>query len=65
VLNDTPLLAGPGLNLLQAWADRHLLGLTGDATLAELLVKPLQRNDAAALAAGRALLVDDARKRPW
>jgi predicted nucleic acid-binding protein len=59
VLNDTPLLAGPSLNLLQACADRHLLGLTGDATLAELLVKPLQRNDAAAVAAVRALLLDD------
>jgi predicted nucleic acid-binding protein len=59
VLNDTPALAEPSLALLQACADRQLLGLTGDATLAELLVKPLQRNDAAAVAAVRALLIDD------
>jgi predicted nucleic acid-binding protein len=59
VLNDTPNLAQPCLALLQACADRQVLGLTGDATLAELLVKPLQHNNAAAVAAVRALLVED------
>ena len=59
VLNNTPVYAEPCLNLLQACADRRLMGLTGDVTLAELLVKPLQVNDAAAVAAVRDLLIDD------
>jgi hypothetical protein len=37
-------ISQPSLALLQACADRYLLGLTGDATLAALLVKPLQHN---------------------
>jgi predicted nucleic acid-binding protein len=47
------------LALLQACAERRILGVTGDVTLAELLVKPLQSNDAAAVAAVRELLIDD------
>ena len=46
--------------LLQASADRQILGLSGDVTLAELLVKPLQTNDAQSVAAVRQLLADDA-----
>lgn len=59
VLNNTPVYAEPCLALLQACADRQLMGLTGDVTLAELLVKPLQANDAAAVAAVRDLLMED------
>lgn len=59
VLNNTPGYAEPCLALLQACADRRLIGLTGDVTLAELLVKPLQVNDAAAVAAVRDLLIED------
>ena len=44
--------------LLQACAERRLHGLTGDVTLAELLVRPLQLNDAAAVASVRELLFD-------
>lgn len=47
------------LGLLQACADSNILGLTGDVTLAELLVKPLQANDAAAVAAVRELLISE------
>ncbi len=46
-------------DLLQACARRQVMGITGDATLAELLVKPLQLNDAAAVAAVRELLIED------
>ena len=59
VLNNTADYAQPCLALLQACADRQLIGLTGDATLAELLVKPLQANDASGVAAVRELLVTD------
>jgi predicted nucleic acid-binding protein len=59
VLNNTPLYAEPCLALLQACADRQIIGLTGDVTLAELLAKPLQANDAAAVAAVRELLIED------
>ncbi|MDZ7592793.1 MAG: type II toxin-antitoxin system VapC family toxin [Rubrivivax sp.] len=59
VLNDTPGFAAPSLMLLQACAERRIVGLTGDVTLAELLVKPLQTNDAAAVAAVKELLVHD------
>ena len=59
VLNNTPGFAQPCLALLQAREDRQLIGLTGDATLAELLVKPIQANDAAAVAAVRELLIED------
>ncbi len=59
VLNNTPDVAQPCLALLQACEDRQLIGLTGDVTLAELLVKPLQANDAAAVAAVRELLIED------
>lgn len=59
VLNDTPTWAAPSLMLLEACATRQIAGLTGDVTLAELLVKPLQDNDAAAVAAVKELLVDD------
>ena len=41
-------------------ADRQILGLSGDVTLAELLGKPLQTNDAQSVAAVRQLLADDA-----
>lgn len=59
VLNNTPGLAGPCLRLLEACASGHIAGLTGELTLAELLVKPLQLNDAAAVASVRELLIDD------
>jgi predicted nucleic acid-binding protein len=59
VLNQTPDLAGPSTALLQACADREILGQTGHLTLAELLVKPLQANDAAAVSVVKQLLVDD------
>jgi predicted nucleic acid-binding protein len=59
VLNQTPGLAGPSVALLQACADREILGQTGNLTLAELLVKPLQANDAAAVAVVKQLLVTD------
>ena len=59
VLNDTPTWAAPSLLLLEACAARQIVGLTGDVTLAELLVKPFQANDAAAVAAVKELLVED------
>lgn len=59
VLNDTPELAAPSLLLLEACAARRIVGLTGDVTLAELLVKPLRANDAAAVGAVQELLVQD------
>lgn len=59
LLNDTPELARPCLALLEACAAGHIIGLTGELTLAELLVKPLQCHDAAAVAAVRELLIED------
>lgn len=59
VLNNTPGFAQPCLQLLEACAAGRIAGLTGELTLAELLVKPLQLNDAAAVAAVRDLLIDD------
>lgn len=59
LLNGTPGFAEPCLALLQACAQGLIQGLTGDLTLAELLVQPLRRNDAAAVAAVRELLVED------
>lgn len=59
LLGNSPRYSATCLVLLQACADRKLLGLTGDVTLAELLVKPLQNNDAAEVAAVRELLIED------
>jgi predicted nucleic acid-binding protein len=59
VLNVSVQYAQPCLDLLQACANRTLRGTTGDVTLAELLVKPLQLNDAAGVAAVRELLIED------
>lgn len=56
VLNDTPGWAAPSLALLEACAARHIEGITGDVTLAELLVRPLQMNNAAAVSAVQDLL---------
>ena len=47
------------LQLLDACANHRITGLSGDVTLAELLVKPLMANDAAAVAAVRELLIED------
>jgi predicted nucleic acid-binding protein len=58
VLNGTPGLVVPCVELLDACSRGDLIGLTGDLTLAELQVQPLRLNDAAALAAVRELLVD-------
>ncbi len=59
LLGNHPHYAPVCVDLLQACADRKLLGITGDGTLAELLVKPLQLNDAAAVAAVRELLMEN------
>ncbi len=59
VLNATPVLAEPCLALLQACSEGVIQGLTGDITLAELLVQPLRLNDAAAVAAVHDLLIED------
>lgn len=56
VLNGTPGWAAPSLALLEACATRRVEGFTGDVTLAELLVRPLQVNDAAAVAVVKDLL---------
>lgn len=45
--------------MLQACSDREILGFCGDVTLAELLVKPVQNNDAKAATAVRELLTQD------
>jgi predicted nucleic acid-binding protein len=59
LINDTPDLAAPSVGLLDACAQGVIQGLTGDLTLAELLVQPFKRNDAAAVALVRELLIDD------
>jgi predicted nucleic acid-binding protein len=59
VLNNTPVLAPPCVQLLDACAAGQIIGLTGELTLAELLVKPFQAHDVAAIAAVRDLLIDD------
>jgi predicted nucleic acid-binding protein len=59
LLNQTPGLSGPCLQLLDACAQGEIRGVTGDLTLAELLVQPLRRNDARAVATVRELLIDD------
>ncbi|WP_226986121.1 type II toxin-antitoxin system VapC family toxin [Ramlibacter tataouinensis] len=59
VLGASQRYAALCLELLQACARQRILGCTGDVTLAELLVKPLQANDAQAVAAVRELLVED------
>ena len=58
LLGNNPTYAGLCLQLLQACANQELQGLSGDVTLAELLVKPLQANDAKAVAAVRELLIE-------
>lgn len=59
LLGNNVLYAPLCLQLLQACSDREILGFSGDVTLAELLVKPLQSNDAKAVAAVRELLTED------
>ncbi len=59
VLNGTPGLAQPCLELLDACAQGAVQGFAGDITLAELLVQPLRQNDASAVAAVRELLIED------
>jgi predicted nucleic acid-binding protein len=59
VLNGTPGLSAPCVQLLDACAEGAIQGITGDLTLAELLVLPLRQNNAAAVAAVRELLIDD------
>lgn len=59
VLNGTPGLSTPCVQLLDACAEGAIQGITGDLTLAELLVQPLRQNNAAAVAAVRELLIDD------
>lgn len=59
VLNASVAYARTCVDLLQACANQSWHGITGDVTLAELLVKPLQLNDAAGVAAVRELLIDD------
>ena len=59
VLNGTPDLSAPCVQLLDACAQGAIQGITGDLTLAELLVLPLRQNNAAAVAAVRELLIDD------
>ena len=59
VLGNNPRYAPLSLQLLQACADGILVGLTGDASLAELLVKPLQTNDAKGVAIVHELLQGD------
>lgn len=59
VLNGTPGLSTPCVQLLDACAKGAIQGITGDLTLAELLVQPLRQNNAAAVAAVRELLIDD------
>ncbi len=51
LLGNNPRYAEQCLQLLQACADGTVVGLSGDVTLAELLVKPLQTNDAKGVAA--------------
>lgn len=59
LLNHSPGWAAPSLALLEACAARQIEGISGDVTLAELLVRPLQANDAAAVAAVKDLLLHD------
>lgn len=59
LLGNNPGYAPLCLQLLQACGERQILGLSGDVTLAELLVKPMQSNDAIAVAAVRELLIED------
>lgn len=56
VLNGAPGLAEPSVALLDACCRGEVQGVTGDLTLAELLVHPLRLNDAAATAAVREML---------
>lgn len=56
VLNGAPGLAEPSVALLDACCRGEVQGVTGDLTLAELLVHPLRLNDAAAAAAVREML---------
>lgn len=59
LLGNSPQYGAVCVDVLNACAQRNMLGITGDVTLAELLVKPLHNNDAAAVAAVRELLVED------
>jgi predicted nucleic acid-binding protein len=59
VLNASVTYAQPCIELLQACSRQTVHGVTGDVTLAELLVKPLVLNDAAGVAAVRELLIED------
>ena len=59
LLSNHTLYAPMCLQSLQACSDREILGFSGDVTLGELLVKPLQNNDAKAVAAVRELLTQD------
>ena len=45
--------------MLDACAQGAIQGITGDLTLAELLVLPLRQNNAAAVAAVRELLIEN------
>ncbi len=56
LLNGTPGWSTPCVQLLDACAQGQIQGLTGDVTLAELLVQPLRQNDVAAVAVIRELL---------
>lgn len=57
VLNGTPGLGEACVAWLDACLRGDVMGVTGDLTLAELLVQPLRANDAAAVAAVREMVV--------
>ncbi len=44
-LEDAPVFAAPCITLLRASEERQLIGFTGAAALAEILVKPLRSNN--------------------
>lgn len=58
VLNGAPGLAQTSVAWLDACMRGDLIGITGDLTLAELLVQPLRLNDAGAAAAVREMLLE-------
>lgn len=59
VLGRNPEYLNTCVDLLQACANQDIVGITGDATLTELLTKPMKENDAHAVAAVRKMLLTD------
>lgn len=58
VLNAASLMSAVAVEWLDASLHGDIMGLTGELTLAELLVQPLRVNDAAAVAAVRDMVLE-------